>query len=146
MKTGIRCAMRGCLAFGGGMLLFLAVALGHPLGVAASTFTVTDCTDNAADVNSLRYAVNNLAVGAASSTNTITITASCPTGSPLTLSIGTLTLTQGVTMSGPGASTFVVDGGCTFGAGQCASGTGVMVFRVNGGVTARISGCPRAAG
>ena len=73
-----------------------------------ATFTVTDTSDNASDTGSLRYAIDNLASGSAASTNTINF--SLPSGSTVTLSNGALTISQGVTISGPGADLLSVSG------------------------------------
>ena len=73
-----------------------------------STFVVTDASDSAADTGSLRYAINNLATGSSASTNTINF--SLPADSVITLSNGALTIAQGVTINGPGASSLSISG------------------------------------
>ena len=92
-----------------------------------STFTVTDTSDNASDTGSLRYAINNLASGTAATTNTINF--SLPSSSVIALTNGVLTINQGVTMNGPGASQLSVSGN-----------NGSQVFVIDASVTASISG------
>lgn len=113
-----------------GMLGLLALA--PPVQVQAATFTVTDNSDNPADPNSLRYAVNHLVAGSNAITFAATVT------NPITLTNGTLALNQNVTIDGTGA-TITVDGGCTFSGGQCTGNTGVTVFAVNPGVNATLN-------
>jgi hypothetical protein len=91
-----------------------------------SSFTVTDNSDSAADVNSLRYAIDNLASGTAASANTITIAVS----GGQTISLGSLLdINEGVTISAPGASEVAISGG-----------NAVGVFKVESGVNASITG------
>ena len=58
----------------------------------------------------------------------------------LTASNGTLMLTRNATIQGPGASSLVLDGGCTINCGQPFSSNGVPVLQVGSGATATISG------
>jgi predicted outer membrane repeat protein len=90
---------------------------------SAATWTVTDCSGSPSDTASLPYAVANAGSG-----DTITITASCPSASPIVLQ-SALTIGVSLTISGPGASSLVVSGGNFF------SG-----FIIDSGVTASISG------
>ncbi|MHB8648355.1 MAG: choice-of-anchor Q domain-containing protein [Thermomicrobiales bacterium] len=123
--------------------LLAALFLLPPLHTAAATVIVTVKTDTTTGVAtncpgsscSLRDA---LAV--AGPNDTITFDPSL-NNQTIILANGTLTLTQNVTIQGPGAGLLAVDGGCpTCGAGGAPSG-GVTVFTVNSAVTnATISG------
>lgn len=93
-----------------------------------SSFAVTDNSDNAGDPNSLRYAIENLAVGSSASTNTITIASGLTGGQ--TIALGSLLdINHGVTITGPGADTVALSGG-----------NAVGVFKVESGVDASIAG------
>jgi hypothetical protein len=87
----------------------------------AATDTVTTCANSGP--GSLP-----VVVGAAAPGDTVDFSVPCPPGSPITLA-STITLSQDVTIAGPGASTLAVSGGGAIG-----------VFAVNSGVTATISG------
>jgi predicted outer membrane repeat protein len=89
----------------------------------AATFTVSNCADSGA--GSLRQAVIN-ANGAAGA-DTITFAVSC---SPITLTSGQLTITDSVTITGPGAAALTVSGN-----------NASRIFEINGsGITVGISG------
>jgi predicted outer membrane repeat protein len=112
------------------VLACAALALLAASCARATTFTVTDTSDNAADTGSLRYALSNLASGTAATTNTITITAT-----------GTITLTSdlpfignGVTITGPGANQLTIDGANAY-----------LIILISGGDTA-VSGVTIARG
>lgn len=121
--------------------LLLIAILGAALGVwplstvvhAASV--VTSLADNGSP-GTLRAVI-----AAASAGDTITFQSGLSGVITLNSVSGTLTLTQNLTIQGPGAGVIAVDGGCTAncGAGGTPSG-GVTVFTVNNGVTATISG------
>jgi Right handed beta helix region len=104
--------------------------------LAPAAFTVIDNIDSAMDTGSLRYALANLSTGTSASTNTITF-ASNLAGQTITEAAadgGTLTITQGVTITGPSGGV-TVDGGSQF-----------TAFTVNPGVTATLSGLTIAHG
>ena len=112
----------------------------------ATTFTVNTLGEPASGTDAtcaasctLRQAVNasNANDPGAGNTNTITFDpATFGTAQTITLSaaagFGTLTLTQPVTITGPGANLLTMDGGCTdCGAGNTnTSNTGVGVFTI----------------
>jgi predicted outer membrane repeat protein len=99
-----------------------------------SAFIVTDNSDNPADTASLRFAINNLAAGAAASTNTITIASTLAGGQTITLG-STLSITQGVTIQEQTPQAVTLSGNNTAG-----------VFVVNGGLAASLSGLVIANG
>ncbi|MDB5334266.1 MAG: filamentous hemagglutinin family N-terminal domain protein, partial [Phycisphaerales bacterium] len=99
-----------------------------------SAFVVTDNSDNPADTASLRFAINNLAAGAAASTNTITIASTLTGGQTITLG-STLSITQGVTIQEQTPQAVTISGNNTAG-----------VFVVNGGLAASLSGLVIANG
>jgi CSLREA domain-containing protein len=120
-------AVLGCaLALVGGLLMTPASP------VAAATLHVTSCADNGG-ATTLRGMIGSAGVG-----DTIVFDQDCTGATAITLTTGTLTLTQNVAINGTG-HTVVVDGGCTFSGGVCTSG-GVTVFTVYSFVTASISG------
>ncbi len=155
MTTGMRPSVRGMLALGGALLLFVVVGVWHALPAAAATITVnvTDDTVIAGDGGvTLREAVAAINAGttvdpditgqtpgAFGSNDTILFSSSVSGTIPLTQANGPLTLMKSVTIVGPTSGTgVVVDGGCTF-TTSCQSGTGTGVFHVNPSVTAKIS-------
>jgi hypothetical protein len=83
--------------------LLALVVLGAALPSLATTFTVTDTSDNAADPNSLRYAVNHAANG-----DTINFNLTYP--ATITLTNGYLEIATNVTISGPGAANLFISG------------------------------------
>ncbi|HEX5442469.1 MAG TPA: hypothetical protein VFW87_01510, partial [Pirellulales bacterium] len=100
-----------------------------------SSFAVTDNSDNAADVNSLRYAIDHLATGTAANTNTITIDSALTGGQVITLG-STLDINQGVTITGPGPIIVnYIDNSI-----EISGNNAVGVFKVESGVNASISG------
>jgi CSLREA domain-containing protein len=88
------------------VLAVAALALLSASSAWATNFTVTDNSLNPTDVGSLLYALNNLATGSAATTNTITITA---TGT-ITLTRSLPTISNGVTITGPGANHLTISG------------------------------------
>ncbi|HEX4021133.1 MAG TPA: choice-of-anchor Q domain-containing protein [Acidobacteriaceae bacterium] len=103
-------------------LMFLLPSLAY-----ATTYTVTDLTDNASDTGSLRYAVNTAGNGD-------TIQFSNVIGT-ITLTNGTLTIGNGVTITGPGANVLTISGNHA-----------ATMFLVNSGSTVSISGLTIANG
>lgn len=102
--------------------LVLVLAVLGSRAAYATTYTVTDTTDNAADTGSLRYAVNTAVDG-----DTINFLNVIGT---ITLTNGTMTITHSITITGPGAGLLTISG----------SGNGsVVAFRINAGTVA-ISG------
>lgn len=100
-----------------------------------SSFAVTDNSDSATDVNSLRYAIDNLAAGTAASTNTITIESNLVGGQIITLG-STLDINQGVTITGAGRNTVSSIDNSVWISGNNAVG----VFKVESGVNASFAG------
>lgn len=107
-----RASARRAAALGSATLLTTAtgaltlLAGGVPAG--ATTFTVTTCSDGAP--GSLRDAISD--AGTNPGADTITITASCPEDSPASIGLPmTITGGGGLTITGPGADDFVLDGG-----------------------------------
>ncbi len=96
------------------------------------TYTVTDTTDSATDTGSIRYIVNE--VDAGSGGDTIVFSGAGASGT-ITLTNGTLNLSQNVTITGPGANLLTVSGN-----------KAVTVFSIGAGVTASISGLTIANG
>lgn len=92
----------------------------------ATTFTVTDTSDNAGDTGSLRYAVNNAIDGDTIAFNGVVGT--------ITLTNGTLTIAHNITITGPGAGLLTLSGN-----------NAVTVLTVNSG-TVNISGLTIANG
>ena len=95
--------------------------------LAPASFLVTDASDNPADANSLRYAVNHLASGA----NAITFAPGLA-GQTISLTAangGELLITQNVTITGLGADQLAVSGSNTS-----------RVFDVHSGVTVAVTG------
>ncbi len=128
---------------------------------AAATFTVTATGEPAVGTDAtcaatctLRQAVNaSNANNPGAGTNTITFDpATFGTAQTITLSsaagFGTLTLTQPVTITGPGANLLTIDGGCTdCGVGKAnTSGTGVSVFAIISVIAVGFSGLTVANG
>ncbi|MDQ6834078.1 MAG: hypothetical protein M3008_11820, partial [Chloroflexota bacterium] len=104
--------------------------------IGDSTTPVTDCLTPGNTDCTLRDAIAAVAGG---SPATVQFGTGFPTGpQTITLTLGTLTLANSVTITGPTGQAVAVDGGCTFSNGACTSG-GVTVFTVNSGVTAAIS-------
>ena len=98
--------------------------------LAPAVFLITNNSDLVGDAGSLRHALANLDAGTAANTNTITF-ASNLAGETIVETAadgGTLTITQGVTITGP-------SGGVTIDGDNA-----VTVFQVNSGVTAELSG------
>lgn len=93
-----------------------------------ATFTVTDTSDNASDSGSLRYAVNNAADGD-------TITFANNVIGTITLTNGTLTINNDVTIQGPGAELLTISGNNT-----------VAVFTIYAAGSVSISGLVIANG
>ncbi len=124
-KAGTSSALR--LVFCVALLLCGMLAL--PAHAGAQTCTVTDNTDSTSDTGSLRYCVNNAVSG-----ETINFSSSLH-GQTITLNAanGPLTISQDVTIQGPGAKLLTVSGGNVVG-----------VFQVNG--TVSISGLTIANG
>ena len=84
------------------LTLALGAVAAHP--AAAATYTVTNTSDSATDTGSLRYAIGQVNAGAGGDT----ISFSGVTG---TITVGsTLTITESVTINGPGASVLAVSG------------------------------------
>jgi hypothetical protein len=88
--------------------LLVLVVLGAALPSWATTFTVTDTSDNATDANSLRYAVNN-----AASDDTVNFNLTYPATIALTCTNGPLVISTNVTISGPGAANLAISGNYT---------------------------------
>jgi len=88
------------------LLAFTVVALLNASSARAANFTVTNTSLNPTDTGSLLYALNNLDAGTAATTNTITITV---TGT-ITLTSALPAITNGVTITGPGASKLTISG------------------------------------
>ncbi len=88
----------------------------------AATLAVTNCSGSGS--GSLPNAVSTASPG-----DTIAFSVSCPPGSPILLTSGPITISQNLTISGPGAAQLAVSGGNTS-----------QVFLVDAGVTATISG------
>lgn len=84
-------------------LLLVLAALFASRAAYATTYTVTDNTDNTSDTGSLRYAVNN----ATSGSDTIDLSHVAGT---ITLTNGTLTINNSVTIIGPGAALLTISG------------------------------------
>jgi hypothetical protein len=136
-----RRSIRIVLALGLLITLFAQSAnvpgLGHLLGRyrigqvrAANTWTVTDTSNSATDIGSLRHAL-------ASAQNGDTITFDPAVfGTPQTITLGsTLTIATNVTIAGPGQSLLTLDGADKY-----------QVLSIPGGVTAAISGLTIARG
>ncbi len=104
----------------------------YTITVAGATYTVTDLTDSATDTGSIRYAVNQVNAGTGGAT--IDFSGAGASGT-ITLTNGTLTLSQNVTITGPGANLLTISGN-----------NAVTVFAVSSGVTASISGLTIANG
>ena len=83
--------------------LLVPIVLGVALPSLAATFTVTDTSDNMADPNSLRYAVNHARYG-----DTIDFSLTYP--ATITLTSGYLEIATNVTISGPGAAKLFISG------------------------------------
>jgi len=115
----------GFRRFALGALALTLIVLSAALPSLATTFTVTDTSDNPGDTGSLRHAVNN-------ATNGDTITFSLAYPATITLDCadnGPLAITQGFTISGPGAAKLAISG-----ANACT------VFTASSELTATISG------
>lgn len=84
-------------------ILLVAIVLLISRSAYAATYTVTDNSDNASDTGSLRYAVNN----ATSGSDIINFSGVSGT---ITLTNGTLTLNNNVTITGPGAALLTISG------------------------------------
>jgi hypothetical protein len=145
--------LRGLIALGGVLLLFLIIAHWNASAVAAATISVTSSSDTTTtgDGVSLREAILSINAGSDLNTdvaaarsgsytldnNTIVISVSGPI--VLSAANGTLTLAVNVVI-GEVVADARVDGGCAVNvSGQCISG-GVRVFTVNSGVTAALEG------
>ncbi len=153
MATGMRSAVRGMLALGGALLLFVVVALWHALPAAAATITVNGIGDSTiagdgevtlreaiAAINAGTTADPNITgqnPGAFGSNDTILFPSFVSGTIFLTQANGPLTLMKSVTIDGTGHNV-IVDGRCTF-TTSCQSGTGTGVFHVNGGTTAYLT-------
>ena len=108
-----------------------------------TNFTVTDNSLSPTDVGSLLYALNNLATGSAATTNTITITA---TGT-ITLSSALPAITNGVTITGPGANQLTISGNNAFPVFTISSGSVIMSgLTIANGFTAGNGGAITNAG
>jgi uncharacterized repeat protein (TIGR01451 family) len=104
--------------------LSIGALLMAALSAQATPFTVSNTNDSGA--GSLRFALSHLAVGTLATTNTINFT--LPPSS--TILVGsTLPISQGVTITGPGAASLAIDGGHT-----------VQIFTIASGITVSISG------
>jgi hypothetical protein len=114
--------MRTQRAYPSPYLCLLALALAGAAPSFATTWTVTDTNDSPTDQNSLRYAIANAASGD-------TIQFKLPNPSTIRLTNGVLTISNNLTIKGPGATQLAIDG-------NQASG----VFYINSGVTVTISG------
>jgi uncharacterized repeat protein (TIGR01451 family) len=93
-----------------------------PAPVSGATLPVTNCNDSGP--GSLRNAVATAAAG-----DTVAFSVSCPPALPILLLSGPITISQNLTISGPGAAQLAVSGDNTS-----------QVFIVAAGVTASISG------
>jgi uncharacterized repeat protein (TIGR01451 family) len=93
-----------------------------PDPVAGATMAVTNCNDSGA--GSLRNAVASASAG-----DTVAFSVSCPPGSPILLTSGPITISQNLTISGPGAAQLAVSGN-----------NASQVFIVAAGVIVTISG------
>ncbi len=113
------------LKFPATVSMLLAVFALLALPAHATTYTVTDLTDNAGDSGSIRSAVNSVDAGTGG--DTIDFSGAGASGT-ITLT-GTLTLSKNVTITGPGENLLTISGGGA-----------VTVFTVSSGVTASISG------
>ena len=126
-QAGVEGSAFSVLSFASGLLLtvfMLAAVSAH-----ATTYTVTDLTDNASDTGSIRYAVNN-----AANRDTIDFSGAGASGT-ITLTNGALLIKQSVTIVGPGANLLTISGN-----NQCP------VFLLNGGLTVSLSGLTIANG
>jgi hypothetical protein len=123
-------SFRRALHRGGFLLcvLFLVLAVLGSRAAYATTYTVTDTSDNAADTGSLRYAVNTAVDG-----DTITFLNVIGTIT-LVPANGPLTIAHSITITGPGAGLLTVSGN-----------NAVALFSVNSG-TVSISGLSFANG
>lgn len=137
---------RSCLAPGSLLVVLLGLALAlmwSPVpGVQAAgpvTYTVSNTADGGS--GSLRDAVTQSNANDPGSGGHNTITFAAGAMGTITLTNGTLTLMQDVTITGPGARTLAVDGGCTDCGSTSAntSGTGHTILVVSPGVTASVS-------
>ncbi|MBV8864049.1 MAG: hypothetical protein JO210_01465 [Acidobacteriaceae bacterium] len=88
----------------------------------ATTWIVTDTSDSPTDTNSLRYAITNAASGD-------TITFRLPNPSTITLTNGVLTISNNLTVTGPGAMQLAISGN-----------NASQVLYINSGVNVAISG------
>ncbi len=135
MGLGLRRLARLALALA--LLGALLGALPAPAVSAATTYTVNALTDTGAGsgtTGDLRYAITQVnAGGGTGDTINITATGTILLGSTLP------TLSQSVTISGPGAVLLTIDGGCTTCDPGGAHTDGVPVFNI-GAVAATIGG------
>lgn len=99
-----RAAAAGSAAAVVSTMVALGIAVASPAG--AATFIVDTCNDSGP--GSLRQAIED--ANAASGADVITITASCPDSGPVAVGT-TMSVSDDVNIVGPGAETFVLDGG-----------------------------------
>ena len=102
------------------------------VGASATTFTVTDNSDNPTDTGSLRYAVNNATAG-----STINFASPLTGGNTITLipGNGALQIYGNLTITGPGANQLTISGGGN-----------IQVFFIGSAATVDISGLTIAGG
>src|SRR4051812_37515193 len=97
MAFPLRYLLRGFIALAGAVLLFLALAVAHPLGASAATVTVTttgDTTNTCATDGTTAPCSLRDAVTYANKNDSTTITFDLPNPSTITLTGGRLTLTR----------------------------------------------------
>ena len=108
------------------ILLALGIGLAAMHALAQTTYTVTDLTDSATDTGSIRYAVNQVDAGGGG--DTIVFSGAGAAG-VITLTNGSLTISQSVTITGPGANLLTISGGGA-----------VTVLTISSAATVSISG------
>jgi len=138
--SGLRCCGRfGSKLAGRGLaaslpvfvFVFIFFVFGAALpGLAQTTWTVSDTSDNASDPGSLRYAVN-------SAQNGDTIVFNLPNPSTITLVNGGLYINTSVTINGPGPSALFISGVGMNGPPQSQDN---VLYLNNANVTVSISG------